>query len=316
MDKDREDSRNKDTDKRDSKDMERREREREDMEDHSGRDNKSQRGGRNRDRGGGAWETSSLRPGPRGGRGAKTGRASNSSGFYDRPTSKRSDSEREREDKDSLKDEPHQEQDATKDKKLEQGEEKKEDSMEDVSKSKRDKDKDLSSDSSKKITKSPSTSKRNMRGSSRLQGYGPPSDKIPFSSNAANKDDENTKEKSSDHPSNKQSPQISTSGPIPLMELGEISPPNMSSRSRHGYQQGGRGNRNSVPPRLQREEQYPPYNRGSGNGKRGRNNDSAKPLMSLNSNELERGEWETESESDDDSKKNGQGGSYKGKKET
>lgn len=36
-------------------------------------------------------------------------------------------------------------------------------------------------------SKSPVTNKRNMRGGNRLQGYGPPSDKNPFSSASFNK---------------------------------------------------------------------------------------------------------------------------------
>lgn len=143
-------------------------------------------------------------------------------------------------------------------------------------------------DVGKKGLKSPGTSKKNIRGGGRLHGYGPPSDK-PFSS-MNNKEEESTKEKSGD--AVPKSNAVS-SGPVPLMELGDISPPNMlSGRGRH---HGNRGRGSSAQSRSERQDSYS----FRGGSRRGRGGD-AKPLMSLNSNEMEKHEGDTGSESQDD----------------
>jgi hypothetical protein len=86
------------------------------------------------------------------------------------------------------------------------------------------------------------------------------------------------------------------------MELGDISPPNMvGGRARHhgGGSAGNRGARGgAVQPKQERQEGYS----FRGGSKRGRGGD-AKPLMSINSNELEKHEGDTGSESQDDETK-------------
>lgn len=116
----------------------------------------------------------------------------------------------------------------------------------------------------------------------------------------------NSKERQADQ-SSKSSHQHG-SGPVPLMALGDISPPDMHPRNRHhgAYQNRGRG---SVPPRMQREESYS----FRGSNRRGRG--EAKPLMSLPPTDLERNEWHSDSGSEDESYKKSSQGSMKGKKD-
>jgi len=99
-------------------------------------------------------------------------------------------------------------------------------------------------------------------------------------------------------------------GPIPLMDLVDISPPAMPPRPGRHHNAGGRGNRGGSGGgerggMQHRNEPYSStFNRGGGgSSKRGRGD--AKPLMSISSNELERNEHETGSESgtEDDCKK-------------
>lgn len=90
----------------------------------------------------------------------------------------------------------------------------------------------------------------------------------------------------------------SSSGPVPLMELGDISPPSMmSGRGRHHGRgkPGGPGGNSMNMQQQPRQETY-------SSSKRGRGGD-AKPLMSLNSNEMEKHEGDTEPESQDDEAK-------------
>ncbi|XP_021950023.1 uncharacterized protein LOC110847393 isoform X4 [Folsomia candida] len=154
--------------------------------------------------------------------------------------------------------------------------------------------------------KSPVTNKRNPRGGGRLHGYGPPSDK-PFTSGNVNKQEEEPGKEKPLESTNKTTPSAS-SGPVPLMELGDISPPSMMAGGRggrhHARGKGGPGvqPRQQQQPQQDRQESYPSNRGGS---KRGRERGDAKPLMSLNSNELDKHEGDTEPDSqDDEGKKN------------
>ncbi|CAL8143706.1 unnamed protein product [Orchesella dallaii] len=279
----------------------------------SNRDGRSHRGGRGKERGGyGIYQ-------PRGGSGSGShswgsdpkgrnpkGRG-NSRDFYDKP--RRMDQDKD--DKPFHKDDLRQnESDSSKDK----GQEKSSDvsnkgSVEDLGGKKKDSSQTRQDD--KKGNKSPGTNRRNMRGGARLQGYGPPSDKTPFSSGQSHKDDD-SREKTSESSAN------SKPAPVPLMALGDISPPNLQSKSRHHgsgrdreRERDAGGNRGrGMPPRMQRDE-YAFRERGGAVSKRGGRGD-AKPLMSINSNEVEGNEWESESESgDDESKRSSQQQQYR-----
>ncbi|ODN06430.1 Protein PRRC2C [Orchesella cincta] len=274
------------------------------------RDGRSHRGGRGKERGGyGIYQ-------PRGGshswgsdpKGRNTKGRGNSRDFYDKPRRMDQDKDEKSFHKDDVR---QSESDSIKDK----GQEKSSDvsnkgSVEDLGGKKKDSSQARQDD--KKGNKSPGTSRRNVRGGARLQGYGPPSDKTPFSSGQSHKDDD-SREKTSESSVN------SKPAPVPLMALGDISPPNLQSKSRHHG--GGRdrvdrdrdnrdrdvgGSRGrGMPPRMQRDE-YAFRERGGAVNKRGGRGD-AKPLMSINSNEVEGNEWESESESgDDESKRSGQ----------
>lgn len=263
------------------------------------------RGGKERGGYGGVYQ-------PRGGshwgsdpKGRRGGRGGSSRDFYD---SKPRRMDMDREDKPYGRDEPSRHSESDKDKSQDKlSDLSNRGSAEDLGGKKKDKDaisQSGASDKKSSKTQSPGTARRNARGGARLQGYGPPSDKNPFSSNQHK--DEDGRDKSSGD-----SQMSSKPAPVPLMALGDISPPNLQSKSRHHGSGGGTGGREvgggrggrGMPPRMQRDDYSFRDSRGGGGNKRGGRSGDAKPLMSINSNEVEGNEWESESESGDDESK-------------
>lgn len=184
------------------------------------------------------------------------------------------------------------------------------------------------------VKKSPGTQRRSQnaaqnRGGGRLQGYGPPSDKNPFGSSGGGHEQDGGKS-GGDGGVDKQN---SKPAPVPLMALGDISPPGNMQGSKVGGERGGRGGsgvergarggsgRGSMPQRgmggrgdsdYGRDGGYRSSGQGSnkssggdrggrGTGRSGGGGD-AKPLMSINSNDVEgSNEWGVGGESAGDS---------------